>query len=363
MSSTDNVMLSHEAPSVPMVLGAFWAFTVAINTLRAALMGSGNLIAAFERRALVAFFGMAISWGMALLLESFKRSKPIIRLVALIGISLPSALLFSAISLSVFYRILPLPDSSGTFDAPPFVPALVDGTTNWTFAFAAWGFLILSLGSMAENRAADQRAAAYLEAARDAEIRALRYQINPHFLFNVLNSLSGLIRRQQTRDAEALIGEMGRLLRYNLTTNPTADVPLGDEIDMHMRYLDIERRRFPDRMRTEVAVEDTAALAMVPALILQPLIENAVKHGVGGTRAPVTVRISANIEAGGLLRIVVEDDAPGDGAAIQGLGIGLENVRQRLDARFGAAAHFTAERPAWGGFRVILRLPAVRSRP
>jgi LytS/YehU family sensor histidine kinase len=116
-------------------------------------------------------------------------------------------------------------------------------------------------------------------------------------------------------------------------------------------------------MRTEVAVEDTAALAMVPALILQPLIENAVKHGVGRTRAPVTVRISANIEAGGLLRIVVEDDAPGDGAAIQGLGIGLENVRQRLDARFGAAARFIAERPASGGFRVMLRLPAVRSRP
>jgi hypothetical protein len=363
MSPTDDLRRAHEVPSGPIVLAAFWAFTIALNTARAALMGLGDLVAAFERRALVAIFGMAISWGMVLALRRCGRSRPAARMVALISISIPAAALFSAASLLIFYRIFPLPEPSETFAAPPFLPALIDGTTNWTFAFAAWGFLVLSRGSMAENRIADQRAAAYREAARDAEIRALRYQINPHFLFNVLNSVSGLIRRQQTRDAEALIGEMGRLLRYNLATDPMADVPLGDEVDMQMRYLDIERRRFPERMRTEVAVEEAAALTMVPAMILQPLVENAVKHGVGRTRAPVTVSIRARIESGGLLRVIVEDDAPGDGAADQGLGIGLGNVRKRLEARFGGAARFTTQRPAAGGFRVILTLPAVRGRP
>ena len=234
---------------------------------------------------------------------------------------------------------------------------------NWSFVFIAWGMLYLSLAAAAQARAADRRSSAHREAARLAEIRALRYQVNPHFLFNVLNSLTALVSRRETAEAELLIGEIGRFFRHGLSTDPVADTTLGDEVEMQRRYLELERRRFPERLTIAIDVAPGAMDAAVPPLILQPLVENAVKHGVGRTGRPVTVAITAAVLPGDRLSVIVEDDAPGaadDPPRPDGLGVGQRNVADRLAARYGVDARLTAGPGVHGGYRAQLLVPLVR---
>ena len=144
--------------------------------------------------------------------------------------------------------------------------------------------------------------------AQEAQLRALRYQINPHFLFNTLNSLSSLILSQRTDTAERMLMNLSTFFRATLSADPTADVSLDEEIRLQRLYLDIEQIRFPDRLPCRGRrARRLARRARVPVLILQPIVENAVKYGVAKSRKPVTVRISAYEEAG-RLHIKVKDD-------------------------------------------------------
>src|SRR4028118_477353 len=139
-------------------------------------------------------------------------------------------------------------------------------------------------------RAADRRAAVLEREAQDAQLRALRYQINPHFLFNTLNSLSSLVLTQRTDTAERMIMNLSTFFRTTLSADPTADVSLEEEIKLQRLYLDIEQIRFPDRLRVEVDVPEPLLAARVPVLLLQPVVENAVKYGVARSRGAVTLR-------------------------------------------------------------------------
>jgi LytS/YehU family sensor histidine kinase len=213
-------------------------------------------------------------------------------------------------------------------------------------------------------RAADHRAAAFAREAQEAQLRALRYQINPHFLFNTLNSLSSLILGQKTDVAERMIMNLSTFFRTTLSADPTADVSLEEEIKLQRLYLDIEQIRFPERLRVEVDVPDDLKGLRVPILILQPVVENAIKYGVARSRRTVTVRIQAYEEAAKLhLKVKDDGDAPppdGGGGECDGTGVGLRNVCDRLVARYGTQAGcFHGADPA-GGYTVHVILPAVR---
>ena len=353
--------------AVARALGCFWAFFVGLNTLRAGLLGYANPLDALERRLAVATVGVALSWGMYRLLVRLRPASlgPGILLVS--AMSLPAALVFSTVNFLVFDMLTPMPGESCHSGMPcsfhDLVVSVSDMLINWAFVFGAWGLLYLSLAAAAQARAADRRSSADREAARLAQIRALRYQVNPHFLFNVLNSLTALVSRGDTAEAEALIGEIGSFFRYGLATDPVADTTLSDEVEMQQRYLELERRRFPSRLSVVIDIAPAVANAAVPPLILQPLVENAVKHGVGRTGAPVVITIRAAPAPGGLLAVSVEDDAtaPPDTAAAtaspEGLGVGLLNVRERLAARFGPVARFEAGALPGGGFRAAMLMP------
>jgi two-component system LytT family sensor kinase len=358
---------------VGVALATFWTAFIALYTLRSALLGFEHQDAAFVRRSLVALLGISLSWLMYRLLERLRHASLRLILGTIAATSLASALVFAAASYLVFSLTAPMAEQTCMNGLPCTLRDAVSGISdlwiNWTFVFAAWGLLYLALASAAETRAADLRAGAHREAARIAEIRSLRYQINPHFLFNVLNSLTGLVSQRDTREAEALIAEIGRFFRYSLMADPLADATLADEIGMQTRYLELERRRFPDRIEVQVEIADAAAQALLPSLILQPLIENAVKHGVSRSSAPVRIAIRAAAATDGQLSVVVEDDArpseaTGDARAprrVEGLGIGLKNVAERLALRFGDAAACHAAPLPTGGFRVELRMPLVRN--
>ena len=230
---------------------------------------------------------------------------------------------------------------------------------SWYFFVAAWGVLYVALSYAARVQSAERRAAAYRSEAQAAQLRALRYQINPHFLFNTLNSLSTLVLKQRTAEAERMIINLSNFFRTSLTSDPAADVALSDEIGMQRLYLDIEKIRFPDRLTVAVDVPEDLEEARVPGMILQPLVENAIKHGVAKSGRPVTVTIRARAN-GGTFHLTVEDDADCGLRFPKSNGVGLANVRDRLATRFDGAANIAFGPRDGGGFRCDLTLPLLR---
>jgi hypothetical protein len=194
--------------------------------------------------------------------------------------------------------------------------------------------------------------------AQDAELRMLRTQVDPHFLFNSLNSISALTSIDPGA-ARAMTLRLAGFFRQSLGLHADRKVPLGRELDLVREFLAIEQVRFGERLRFEAEVTPDAAACLVPPMLLQPLVENAVKHGIGQMIEPGRIQIRA-VRTGSLLRIGVENDVDPDTPCVKGTGVGLENVRRRLAAAYGidASTH-------WGRvgarFRVELALPAVRA--
>lgn len=238
---------------------------------------------------------------------------------------------------------------------------LTDVALGRYFLLIAWAALYLALGNGEQLRAAEYREGQYARAAKAAELRSLRYQVNPHFLFNTLNSLSALVMVGRTEQAERMIQSISRFYRHSLAGDPTTDMPLEDEIALQRHYLEIEAVRFPERLRCEFDIPDDLMSACVPGMILQPLVENSIKYAVSTTIRPVTIRITAR-EAGGFLVLTVADDGPGEGFANGGTGIGIANVKSRLAARFGedVAKVESGPLPA-GGYATVLTMPVVRN--
>ena len=271
----------------------------------------------------------------------------------------------------------PMPATTVHVVAPAALPAhvmhdsteakwqiLTDIVLSRYFLLVAWAALYLALGNAEQARVAERREGQYRRAAKAAELRSLRYQVNPHFLFNTLNSLSALVMVGRVDEAERMIQSIARFYRHSLAADPTADLPLADEIALQRHYLDIEAVRFPERLIVEFDIPKALESACVPGMILQPLVENSIRYAVSPSRHPVTVRISARA-AGNFLVLTVADDGSGGSAsagnaAPSGTGIGLTNVRLRLEARFGNGAHLQCGALPAGGYASILTLPLVR---
>jgi signal transduction histidine kinase len=241
-----------------------------------------------------------------------------------------------------------------------------DASVVWLFFFAAWSAVYLAAVSQRQALDSQRRAADAESAAQSAHVRALRYQVNPHFLFNTLNSLSSLVMSGRPEEAESMILKLSTFFRTSLSLDPTADVSLAEEIELQRLYLEIEKVRFPRRLKVEIAVPEALASARLPALILQPIVENAIKYGLGTTRDKVTLRIAAEEPLPGRLRLEISNrggtvlKTPRRSSRGEGTKVGLANVAQRLSARFGQAASVTHGALPEGGYSVALTLPIVR---
>jgi two-component system, LytTR family, sensor kinase len=204
-----------------------------------------------------------------------------------------------------------------------------------------------------------------LEVARKdalvAQMQALRYQINPHFLFNTLNSIAGLIEEGAATRAERMVLSLSSFMRTTLKLDPMQDATLAEELKLQLEYLEIERERFSDRLTLKIDVPEEVHNALVPSLILQPLIENAIKHGVGAKSGQVEIALTAYREAD-RLHISLENDMPIDNVMTSprlGMGVGLRNVAERLHVRFQENSHFSSGPVALGRYRVSIQLPWV----
>jgi hypothetical protein len=242
-----------------------------------------------------------------------------------------------------------------------------DTAVVWLFFFLAWSAFYLANQAQAEAHGAERRAAEAESTARAAQVRALRYQVNPHFLFNTLNSLSSLIIAGRAEEAESMVLKLSTFFRSSLTLDATADISLAEEIALQRLYLEIEKVRFPRRLKAEFDIPEELESARLPALILQPIVENAIKHAVSPTRDKVTLTIAAREAGPGRFTIEVSNTggrrtpANREGNEIAGTGVGIANVCQRLSARFGSLAKCAYGPRGDGGYSVLLTLPLDRS--
>ena len=201
--------------------------------------------------------------------------------------------------------------------------------------------------------------------ATSAQLAMLRYQLNPHFLFNTLNSISTLVLLKQTAPANAMLTKLSSFLRHTLVTQPGGKVTVAQEVETLQLYLEIERMRFEERLRTEFRIDEQAAKGTIPSFLLQPLIENAIKYGVSAQEEGARISLAAKV-IGRSLRLTVSDTGPGlqgnQKAAEMGrrpssTGVGLANIAERLSQAYGEDHRFTVETPPDGGFTVIIELP------
>ncbi|MBR0781070.1 histidine kinase [Bradyrhizobium iriomotense] len=292
------------------------------------------------------------TFGMTFLLLRF-RYIPILHKVLL-------CLLISMLASPVYLSVELLMDAIQKYPDPLEIDFNAAGNTltYGSSAFFGWLCLFVALLYNFEVRDRERSLAVVREEALTAQMRALRYQVNPHFLFNTLNSIAGLIEEGSATRAERMVLSLSTFLRATLSLDPMHDVPLADELALQEEYLEIERERFSDRMEFTIDMPEEVRSALVPSLILQPLIENAIKHGVGATVGKVEIALRARREAD-RLRVTVENDMPvrDEGVKPAGMGVGLRNVAERLRARFQEEGSFSSGPAAPGRYRASIDLP------
>lgn len=348
------------------ILG-FWLFYVIVVTIRATIMDFPAQGEMALRRGFVTAIGIFITIGLWFLMRPFDRKPLWVRIVAVVLLAIPCSVAIAGANYYFFnvYDPAGLMDiEKGPSDAAHTVATIAEVAITRYFFLIAWASLYLALGFAQDVGAAERKAARFARAAQSAELRALRYQVNPHFLFNTLNSLSALVMRGRRDEAETMIMNLSTFYRTSLSGEPSEDVELAEEIELQKLYLDIEAVRFPERLDVKIDLPPALASAAVPGLILQPLVENAIKHGVSQTNRPVTLEVAA-AESHGQLILTVTDNGPGPTVRIGDdddgpHGIGLANVRDRLAARFGERASIAHGPGPDGGYRVFLTMPLVR---
>ncbi len=226
--------------------------------------------------------------------------------------------------------------------------------------FLGWSFFFVALLYSFELRERERRLAISREEALSAQMRALRYQVNPHFLFNTLNSIAGLIEEGSSVAAGRMVMSLSNFLRTTLELDPLQDVRLADELALQAGYLHIEGERYSDRMTLQIDIASGLEDALVPSLILQPLIENAVKHGVGRSSHKVEIVISASI-TGSALEVSVENDTAvevgGQNRRSHSTGVGLRNVADRVASRFPGVGGLVAGLVSPQRFRATITMP------
>lgn len=281
-----------------------------------------------------------------------ERSLPIFIISAFL-MSLTAAPVWAAFSYAV-EAIYPLPQM-----AARNWNSFINDTALGAALFFGWSCLFISLIFSFELHDRGRRLAAAREEALSAQMRALRYQVSPHFLFNTLNSIAELIEDDDAMRAQRMVFSLSTFLRTTLALDPLHDVPLADELALQEEYLEIERERFSDRMTFSIEIPEDVRSALVPSLILQPLIENAIKHGVSASIGKVEIALKAyrNAER---LHVVIENDMPinqENGTESLGFGVGLRNVGDRLRARFREEGLFSSGPIAPGRYRASIDLP------
>jgi two-component system LytT family sensor kinase len=364
-----HALVGHQMALLTII--GFWAFYALILSLRAALLDFPAQAILFERRLMVALVGVLVTWILYVGLRLADRRSLGFRVSAAFIGAIPCAMVLASANFYIFNLYDPIslfkdPSLGRTIEdlkeqlGLSFWQEIADISVTHYFFLIAWGSLYVAIGYAREVREAERKTSRFAQAAQDAELRSLRYQVNPHFLFNTLNSLSSLVMTGKPNEAETMIQNLSNFYRTSLSSDPLEDVTLEEEVELQRLYLEIESVRYPKRLRVSINIPEDLMNQQVPALILQPLVENAIKYGVSRTTRPVQITIKAERDGNNLVLSVTDDGEAVDSNHVGGNGIGLANVRDRLEARYRSAARLDTQVISGGGFVAMLTLPLSR---
>lgn len=304
------------------------------------------------RRAVVTLLAIGLSMVIVRWLRQSQGQSLGRRAALAVLLAFAGCMIHTALNMYLFLPYFKPP----SFTVQGWLLAYTVSQVDFIWAYTALSLMLLALTYGDELIASQNRISTLESQTNLARLNTLRYQLNPHFLFNSLNAVAGLISNERNREAEAMVVSLSDLLRATLELDSPQEIRLADELELQELYLEIEKIRFPDRMRTHLSISEEVRDAMVPPLITQPLVENAIKHGVSRSSRPVNIAITASAIGTELVVEVAQSGGNAIGELPSGTGVGLRNVAERLRLHFGDAGRLeTLEAP--GGFVARLRLP------
>ena len=304
--------------------------------------------------ALLTASGYSITLLMAAAYRRLILMRPLVTWVATVTIVIVAAAGFSAIetwSISTFVQPGTRPEGIRFLGAILLTVSLL----------VAWSALYYSINFFLLLEEQSDRLLRLESQASNAQLAMLRYQLNPHFLFNTLNSISTLVLLKQTERANAMLSRLSSFLRYTLVNESTGLVTMSQEIETQKLYLVIEKMRFEERLRPHFHIDPSCSQVLLPSLLLQPLIENAIKYAVTPQEEGADISIEVKRQVDRVL-ITVSDTGPGadsqyQSRAAQSTGVGLANIRDRLAQAYGDNHRFETQSETTGGFRVFIEIP------
>jgi histidine kinase len=334
-----------------------WAFTF-ILFLMPVVAATGRLPRfAIGFTAIVVLFGIALSALLYWACARLHNAPTPLKVGGVFGAVCLAAFAFSLGDVMLGGNIISMFMSAHRIP-PDVVNRTVSNFISFSWLYGLLGTTYVILQTNAAMRERDLQLAEARTLAQTAQLTALRLQLNPHFLFNTLNAISSLIVTGRNKDGEAMLSKLCGFLRTALVADGRGEVTLGEELETLQTYLEIEAIRFGDRLTVEFAAGDQLLELPVPNFILQPLVENAVKHAVAPTSRPVIIRVGARREGQDLI-LSVSDNGGATRASDAGTGVGLDNIRRRLEVIYGRRGRL--ETIAHDeGFTALIRLPAPR---
>lgn len=334
---------------------AGWSGAFLINYLSA--LAHGKPASYWEISVMLAAAGFVVTLGLRPLLRRWA-GLPFWRLIArmLVPVLLACAVMTIAYTLAIFRWC-------SEEDRPRDTLGYLAYMASTLYIVMTWVGLYIGIKYQQRLRQQTEAMLAATMRAQQAQLQVLRYQLNPHFLFNTLNAISTLVLDRDTATADRMVQRLSAFLRHSLEGDPTQHVTLDQELAALDLYLGIESVRFGERLKVDRDIAPDCRAALVPGLLLQPLVENAIKHAVARHVEGGTLRLRAR-RGGGRLQLSVADDGPGPDPGPErgeprrsGCGVGLSNTRERLRLLYGDAQSFEVARRPGGGWEVQLSLP------
>ncbi len=315
---------------------------------------------------LQSFLGIALSWPLRLVFRSCWNASWAARALIIVASVMIFALAWAVIRLATFEAMTGetnlWADFGGWYFPSIFIflcwAAFYHGIKYYRLLLSERDQLLAAETLQKEEVLRRTRAEA---AVKESQLTLLRYQLNPHFLFNTLNSIYALIDKGDANQASAMLLNLSHFLRYSLDHGADRSVELSEEVDAANLYLSIEQTRFVDRLTVVFKIAEESSRALVPSFLLQPLIENAIKHAIALNEHGGTIMVTSDVDDA-ILRVRIEDSGSGQQspdalAQVSGAGLGLQNVRERIATLYGERGHLETGQSALGGFCVDLAFP------
>lgn len=357
-----------------------------------ALDDRGRLFWALQTGGWLSYFVLYFTYGLDIWREGWSFADAVPNAARLAALATITGVVITCLLRLPYQRLRRLPIGEALTFALPFlvVGALVFsfleglaiaglyGDWSWSrslllvptklYLLGAWSALYFSITYYMQLKRETERALRADAEAQQAQLQMLRYQLNPHFLFNALNAVSALVLEEDTKRADRLVSRLSAFLRHSLVSEAKEKVTIEQEISANLLYLEIEKTRFADRLDFTTEIEPEARHALAPSLILQPLIENAVKYAVAPREEGGHITVRAMARARRLI-LVVEDDGPGipqsatEILSPQSCGVGLANIARRLRHVYGDTHRFQISNRAEGGARIEIEVPFELGQP